>query len=412
VKFLFTLHNFFPEPVFGAERVCIQQMAALLQMGHEVALFYAGNHPVSRRTLRENGLGDLTLFPVRYIPSRAQPFLSIRNLRVSRNFRRCLRRWKPEVAVYHHLVRLSLDLPRIGGNHGVPGIYYLHDFYLLCPSYSLTDSDGEICGPKNATACPACMAGKRFSGLPRPLRRGFNSVFSPLMRAREKKVRRILSEIDLFVSPSRFLLSRFRENGVEFRRCRVISNGAPKPSSIPKEKKGRGIRFGFLGNVIPKKGIDVLVDALRGGLDRFLTIRGFAGHAEIHRFRSANPGFEARLEIFHSDAASFWREIDVLIVPSIWPENQPLVVLEAFAHRVPVICSRIGGLPEMVRHGRWGFCFEAGNSAQLREYCSFLIENPEVVSKMAQEIPTWPSPEENAEELLAAARCLGRDSLR
>jgi glycosyltransferase involved in cell wall biosynthesis len=91
--------------------------------------------------------------------------------------------------------------------------------------------------------------------------------------------------------------------------------------------------------------------------------------------------------------------IDVLIVPSIWPENAPLVIQEAFMARVPVIASRVGGIPELVRHGENGLLVETGNPADLQAKMEYLIENPHLLQLYSLDIERIKSIDENAEEL-------------
>lgn len=130
MRILFTLHNFFPEKVFGAEWVCIQQMRELLRRGHHVALFYAGNRPVSTRRLIENGLAGLHCFPVNYLNTKGQVLLSVKKPHVTRRFRAAVERFSPDAVIYHHLVRLSLDLPAVSFKKQIPSLLVLHDFYL------------------------------------------------------------------------------------------------------------------------------------------------------------------------------------------------------------------------------------------------------------------------------------------
>lgn len=97
--------------------------------------------------------------------------------------------------------------------------------------------------------------------------------------------------------------------------------------------------------------------------------------------------------------SKIFSEIDILIVPSIWPENSPLVIQEAFLARTPVIASDIGGVPELITHNVNGLLFRANDSADLYNKVELIINNPDYVENLRQNISAVKTIEENAEEL-------------
>jgi glycosyltransferase involved in cell wall biosynthesis len=162
------------------------------------------------------------------------------------------------------------------------------------------------------------------------------------------------------------------------------------------------VRFGYLGNVGKKKGIAVLVQAFGGSLAKHLVIRGFPDETAILQFKKLFPDFHAKLELFDPDVATFYSQVDVVVVPSIWHENQPTVVIEAFAFGKPVLCSNLGGLAEMVQDGVSGILFRAGDPDDLRAKATYLCDNPSVAFGLARSVPLWPSIEEHVDRLLEA----------
>ena len=134
-------------------------------------------------------------------------------------------------------------------------------------------------------------------------------------------------------------------------------------------------RLCFLGRVAPEKGIDVLLRALRLVKTRVeLDIYGIGsdigngisdiGNAKVRWLKPVKP--EQVVETI--------RKYDALVVPSVWLETGPLVVLEAFAAGVPVIGSRLGGIAEMVNEGVDGLLFHPGDAADLAEKLGQLPE--------------------------------------
>jgi len=79
--------------------------------------------------------------------------------------------------------------------------------------------------------------------------------------------------------------------------------------------------------------------------------------------------------------------MDALVVPSIWPENSPLVIHEAFLAGVPVVASRIGGIPEVVEDGRSGLLFEPGNATDLARVLKRIIAEPDLLRRLRTGIP-------------------------
>jgi glycosyltransferase involved in cell wall biosynthesis len=405
VRFLFILHNFFPEKIYGAEKVCISQMRELLRRGHEVGLFYSGNAWVSRLELFKNELDNLTLFRVKFINTRAQILLSACNPYVSMRFKKTLEIYKPDIIICHHLVRLSLDLPGIARGKGIPFIYYLHDFYLVCPSYALLRADGKFCPGGGVFQCARCIYESRFgqksNGYPVAC-----MLAVPFLIVRARMLKQFQSQTDLFISPSEFLLKEMNRRHFPAAAYRVLPNGSEYGRVHTERNVIKTVRFGYLGSTIKKKGVDVLMRAFEGEIGASLVIRGFPDEDALNRFRASYPDFKGKLEIFNSNIEEFYKNVDVVIVPSIWPENQPTVIIEAFGFGKPVICSDIGGMPEMVRHNNGGLLFKTGNAEDLRDRVVWLLENPNEVNRLAASIPQWLTIRENVDQLISEADAL------
>jgi len=99
------------------------------------------------------------------------------------------------------------------------------------------------------------------------------------------------------------------------------------------------------------------------------------------------------------EAHKIFSQLDVLVIPSIWYENSPLTIHEAFMAGVPVITSNIGGMAELVKHNNNGLLFKVGDSEDLYQTIMKVIENPELISQLSANVPSVKSIEENAEEL-------------
>jgi glycosyltransferase involved in cell wall biosynthesis len=99
-------------------------------------------------------------------------------------------------------------------------------------------------------------------------------------------------------------------------------------------------------------------------------------------------------------------EIDVIVVPSLWYENAPLVIQEAFATKTPVITTNLGGMAEAVDHGINGLLFERGDVADLARQLRRIVNEPELLDGLRAHIPTVKTIDEEVTELEANYRDL------
>jgi len=399
MKILVTLHNFLPEPCFGAERVAMRQMRELARSGHDVAVLFAGRRGPSDEDLAREGLSGIRCYRVPYVAPKAQVLLSIARPRAEYAFRRALREFEPDVVLFHHLVRLSLRLPEIAHRLGMPSVLVLHDHYLACPSYSLVAFDGPVCPAGAPARCARCLYASRFGGTIPP---GLSVATAALLAWRARLIARLVTATDGLVAPSRSVIAQVEARGVSLPGARVVPNGSDRePPPVAARRAGQSIRFGYLGGTLPKKGIEVLVEACAGPLSRDLRIRGFQDGAATEAFRRAHPDCLASLEPFSPGIGDFFDAVDVVIVPSVCLENQPTTIIDAFAHGKPVIASRIGGIPEMFEDGRGGWLVPPGDAAALRSCMERLRRSQDEVRRVSAAIPPWPSWSEVTASMIA-----------
>jgi len=411
MRILVTLHNFVPEPCFGAERVAIRHMRELLRGGHEVAVLFAGRRDPSAEDLAREGLAGVPCFRVPYIAPRAQVLLSIVRPRAEAAFVRALDGFRPDAVLFHHLVRLSLRLPAIARRRGCPSVLFLHDHYLVCPSYSLVAFDAPVCPGGSPSRCARCLYAARFGRRVPP---GAKQAASLLLAWRERVVARAAAAVDGVIAPSRSVLAEVEARGVRLSDAVVCANGCDRADvRLPPAPRAGAVRFGYLGAMLPKKGVDVLAEASRGPLSRQVTMRGFASDRAMAAFRTAHPDCAATLEPFEPDVSEFLRGVDVVVVPSVWMENQPSVIIEAFARARPVVASRIGGIPEMFDDGQGGWLLPPGDVAAWRACLTRLNDGPDEIARVAAGIPRWPSwPEVGAKVVEELERAVERARVR
>jgi glycosyltransferase involved in cell wall biosynthesis len=217
-------------------------------------------------------------------------------------------------------------------------------------------------------------------------------------------VRDVVANVDLFVAPSPFIAAEFERFGIPPSRVRVSDLGFPPLVARPRGGVSQPVRLGYVGTLAWHKGVHVLIDAVRrlpsssyelhlyGDLDVFpdytASLRAGADGLPV-RFMG---GFD------RARAADIYAELDLLVVPSLWLENSPLVVREAFMAGVPVVAARIGGIPHLVEEGRSGWLYEPESAADLAAVLTGLIDEPARIDACRRTLPGVKTLAEDARE--------------
>jgi glycosyltransferase involved in cell wall biosynthesis len=325
---------------------------------------------------------------------------------------------------------LSASVIRAVKRHHLPLVITLTDFWFLCPRVTLLRSDGARCdGRTTAWECLRCsLAPERVYRWParvlpvpalmaaltwashRPWlnrRRGLRGLALD-MRQRKATLRSLLEEADRLIAPSHFVAQVYRDNGVQ-RDIQVVPYGhdvgwakglLPRPVTAP-------LTFGYVGRITPAKGMHVLIEALRHlstdlplRVDVWGDVRQDAEYVRtLPHIDGSHPPVHFRGHFGREQMAEVFSQIDVLVVPSLWYENNPLVVQEAFAAGKPVIASNLGGLTEVVRHGVDGLIFEPGDARALAACLRDLSVHQELVGRLRDGILPVKTIQEEVEAL-------------
>jgi len=227
---------------------------------------------------------------------------------------------------------------------------------------------------------------------------------------RHEYVTRAYAAADLRISPSRFLRSKYLESGAFEPHSFLFSDNGMRTDHVQAldkvpDPEGR-LRFGFVGSLVWYKGGEVMLRAMRG-LDPRKAVLNVYGtwdpegdphHAELQELaRDAAVDFQGRFD--NSRLSEVYAEIDVLVVPSIWFENSPITIHEAFLTGTPVLASDIGGMAEFVRDGVDGLHFETGNAEDLARKMQRFVDEPGLVDELSRDFMEIKSIAQNGEEL-------------
>jgi glycosyltransferase involved in cell wall biosynthesis len=312
-----------------------------------------------------------------------------------------LQELRPDVVHCHHYTNLGVETFRVIRN-ALPRakiVLTLHEFLAICNRQGqMVKTNGKLCLRSQPQDCHLCMP-------ERP---------PPDYFLRETYIKSLFCAVDQFIAPSEFLKARYVDWGLAPERIAVIENGQPEGDVAPQRvgDDGRQV-FGFFGSITPYKGVGLLLTAF-AGLPEALR-RRCALHLHGGGHEHFPGGFQARIEQAIASSpkevvyagpyapetlATHMAGVDWVVVPSIWWENSPLVIQEAFRHGRPVICSNIGGMAEKVTHGKDGLHFAVGNPDALRDLMQQVLEEPLWLARLRAGIEPPPTIEQTA------ARCL------
>jgi glycosyltransferase involved in cell wall biosynthesis len=288
---------------------------------------------------------------------------------------------------------------------GVPVLLTLHDYWFICGNSQLIWPDTQTCqGKAWGLNCVRCAAAARF---PSPLVRWLRPALAPLFQYRDRVVGQAARQADQFISPSKFLIERYIAAGFPASRFLHLENGlrVEHIRRFPWQPPGGRLRVTFLGSLAWQKGVHIPVEAFNGlpsGIAR-LRIWGdpalFPDYVQSLRNLSAHPDIQFMGRITNERVGEVLADSDVMVVPSLWYENSPVVIQEARAAGVPVIASGHGALSEKVHHEVDGLLFPPGDAAALRRTLQRLAGDPDLLPRLRRQIPAPMDMDHHVQEL-------------
>jgi glycosyltransferase involved in cell wall biosynthesis len=343
----------YPPYVFGGAEKAIATLAqALVRSGHDVVVLTL--HPgASERIEERNGIRIYHLpldnvywpFAQRTKPNwllrLAWHFHEMWNWKAAARVGRILDLENPDVVHTHNIIGFSVAVWYAVKRRGIRLVHTLHDYYLLCPRTTLY-RDGKSCENR----CFGCR----------------------LLTVNRKAASRCPDEI---VSVSHFTLDRHRRAGFfDDVASRVSYNIQSTNDEILRpvvtDTRSDVLCFGFIGRLDSEKGIEIVLQAtrylVRPGWR--LKIAGKGSDAYISRLRRKYT--DERIDwLGFASASEFYSHVDVVVIPSQWDEPMGYVCVESLHEGKPLICAKVGGLPEIAQLSKVVAYFQAGNVEEL-----------------------------------------------
>ena len=352
----------------------------MVAAGHEVEVFTGDTQPIGQRhDLRTEIYDELTVHRVHLTAvDWASDYVNFSHPPVEVHFSRVLADFRPDVVHCHNIIGLSVTILHVAREFGARVLMTLHDHWAFCFKNTIMKTEGVAC--VDYSRCDECMpfiddgGGRRLP-----------------MRMRQDFMKLAMDAVDAFVSPSQYLADSYIQAGFAPDKMHVIWNGidVDKFATIVRKPLQGKLRFSFFGNFGRHKGIHTLFEALpllKDPNSVQINLIGDGNERAAYEQQLLENGCTGLVKFWgkldNGDVARAYAETDVLVLPSIWHENQPVSITEAMACGVPVIGSNMGGIPELVEDGVSGFIFEAGNATDLAEKMDQLIDDSVLVKTM------------------------------
>jgi glycosyltransferase involved in cell wall biosynthesis len=394
MRVLYLVHQYFPRSIGGTE-IYTHGLARRAQAaGHEVRVVATHESPGGKPDDFQTETSVHENIPLTEIhfnlslmshPARAE----YSNPLIGRAVAEQLRAFRPDVVHAMHAMKLSAAALEACYEQRVPVIVTLCDFWFLCPRHTLLKSDGSLCsGPNGFFKCVPCVQNLHgFAAVPENARGLFsfaNDVRA--IAARPRALRRALLKTQRIIALSNFAKDMFVQNGFPATRMEVIPHGLEiddltAPGVLPARQDGV-LRVGFIGSLVPHKGAHLLLEALTliSEATVEVLIYGAVPENDYGRDLRAVALRDARVRLMGTfepcAMGEVLRSFDVLAMPALWYENQPLVIKAAQHVGVPVLASAIGSLPEMIENGVNGWLVERSTPQAWAENLARLVSTP------------------------------------
>ncbi len=426
MKILVLSHHLPPRYKSGAELYALRQCLWLREQGHSVRAVAVED--IEARVSRLEVTTEASLgIPVDRLHFNRNSYpnplaASYNNPEVADWLADTLREFQPDLMLVHACYLLGVGILEAARAQAVPVVLTLHDYWFLCQRITLMRPGGVLCdGKVSAADCALCLAkdsrrylwADKLSGglVGQALVAGGRAGKEPFvtllggrqkletLAARRRDLLAALEGVQQIIAPSRFLKNVFVENGFPAHKIHYCGYGLDTEQLVAiKEasrlgqpiQSDRPLQVGYLGQILPHKGLDVLIKAfgyLASDAPLRLTLHGAAGRDPAYDRRLSHlAGSDSRISFAGAykaaDLSGILSGLDVVVVPSIWLENSPLVIMEAQAAGVPVITTNLGGMAELVQHEVNGLLFARKDSRDLAAQLQRLLDEPDLLSRL------------------------------
>ena len=360
----------------GEDTVVEAEVQLLRERGHAVALFTRHNDDI-------HGVSKLMLVANTFWASG-----------VAAEFATELERFQPDVIHVHNTFpMISPAIYWVAAKHHIPVVQTLHNFRLLCPQ-AMFLREGKV--------CEACMGAIPWRGVVHGCYR--NSKVQSAVLAGMVSLHRLLGtwqhKVTRYIALNEFCRQKFINGGLPAARVVIKANFVDFPRPAVTQRAD----FLFVGRLSAEKGVDVLAQAARQTQVQIYV----AGTGPEQRQLEQISNVQLLGALSTDDVRRRMSGSLALVLPSVWYENFPRTLVEAFGCGLPVIASRLGALAELVEDGVTGLLFNPGDAEDLADKLQWAHAHPEQMRAMGEaaraKYEAFYTAEKNYQQLVAIYR--------
>jgi glycosyltransferase involved in cell wall biosynthesis len=288
---------------------------------------------------------------------------------VKKSFTELLENFKPDIVHLNNIHSyISPIVAKLAHDRGVKVVWTLHDYKLLCPSYTF-QRDNKV--------CELCFQNPLSVLTNKCMKKSWSASAIAYIEAKRWKKKWIESYIDAFICPSIFMSNKMRQGDYDKKKLHVLCNFIEVDKYLTYNHKisTREQAYCYIGRISKEKGINQLLK-IASSLPYKLYIAGDGPLKDSLEKKYANENIIFLGKLNSEEVDKLLRRVRFSVTPSIWYENNPLSVIESLCMGTPVLSSNIGGLPELI-NDKNGLLFNPNDPEDLKEKIIFLFnENP------------------------------------
>jgi len=398
MRLLFICHQFFPEHVGGTELYTWGLATRALNMGWQVLVASYIESPSGNPQdfgIEWTRYESISLAKIHYNLSLADHPLQAEyaNEALVPFFEEIHRSFSPDLVHHTHSMKVSGTALRFFAQKGISNLLTLPDFWYICPRHTLVKWNGKLCsGPRSSYQCAKCLShthgffpGKIASWppflvysylwahnhLPVPPAEPAIKRDAMALRARKQFLLDTCQMADRVLVLSAFQQKMLVQNGYPSEKLTLIPHGMEtkglSPKRLPLKKLGP-IQLSFIGSIVPHKGLHSFLRSFAEAGNPQLHLTIYGGMSTENAYHQSISQQIDQLERVNwagtfpfDQMGQVLEKTDVLVMPAEWYENEPLVIKSALYCHVPVMCSDIGSLREMITEGKTGWLIPTGN---------------------------------------------------
>lgn len=410
----------------GAEQACYRLTKLLIKNGHQLSIL--SRKPVRRPEedfsffpipVFEDFFPEKVRYPLKQLKVISCPYDPISHL----SSHRLLRRINPDVIHFHNVSTLSLGLLWSAKRLGIPTVYSVYDYSLICPMGHLwllkdyAGYEGTPCHRFHGIHCVDCLASYR------KLSQWQKTLFASILSLRKKFFNFFIDRIDSFIVLSPSNARALESYGIEKERVFFIPIPlSEKIDAQPMEENS----ILYVGWIQPRKGPHIVLEAMPQILERVpdakLYVIGemIANKEYEEKIASLVNRSELQGHVFtlgrrpYHEVKDFIQKANVLVIPEQWETISPNTLTEGMVLGKAIVASRIGGLLDFVAEGENGLLAEVNDAADFADKIALILENEELGQRLARGARQTGldlfSEEKVYQQLLNLYRSLSRDS--